>query len=58
MGIVNVCGVEVGRQHVTQQLAASGINAVLAAPQFAFDILDSSPGNFWRDGYFPRRMVS
>ena len=42
----------VGRQHVTQQLAASGINAVLTAPQFAFDIRDSSPGNFWREGYF------
>lgn len=42
----------VGRQHVTQQLAASGINAVMAAPQFAFDIRDSSPGNFWSEGYF------
>ena len=42
----------IGRQLVTQQLAESGINAVLAAPQFAFNIRDSSPGNFWNEGYF------
>ena len=41
-----------GRQHIPAQLAQSGINAVLVAPQFAFDARDSSPGNFWRPGYF------
>ena len=28
------------------------MKAVLAAPQFAVDVRDSSPGNFWRVGYF------
>ena len=42
----------IGRQHVPQQLAESGMNGVLAAPQFAVDVRDSSPGNFWRAGYF------
>ena len=41
-----------GRQHVPGQLAKSRINAVLAAPQLAVDLGDSSPGNFWREGYF------
>ncbi len=42
----------VARQHIPRQLAASGLNGVLAAPQFAVDIRDSSPGNFWRAGFF------
>ncbi len=41
-----------GHQNVPEQLTQSGINAGLAAPQFAFDLRDSSPGNFWRKGYF------
>ena len=42
----------IARQHVPGQLAQSNINAVLAAPQFAVDARDSSPGNFWREGFF------
>jgi hypothetical protein len=42
----------VGRQQVTYQLAASGLNAVLLAPQFAVDAQDSSAGNFWTPGFF------
>lgn len=44
----------VARQRVPAQLAESGINAVLAAPAFAVDARDSSPGNFWLPGYFAR----
>ena len=40
------------RQGVPRQLAASGLNAVLAAPQMAVDALDSSAGNFWSPGFF------
>lgn len=36
------------RQQVTEQLANSGINAVLVAPQFALDAADSSAGRFWQ----------
>ena len=39
------------RQRVPQQLAASGLNAVLVAPQFAVDALDSSAGHFWDPGF-------
>jgi hypothetical protein len=42
----------VGRQQVPQQLAESGLNAVLIAPQFALDAVDSSAGNFWTPGIF------
>ena len=42
------------RQQVVDQLAASGLNAVLVAPQFAYDAIDSSAGNFWRPGFFAR----
>lgn len=45
------------RQQVPQQLAESNINAVLAAPQFAFDVRDSSPGNFWQPGYFAKWLA-
>lgn len=41
-----------GRQRVADQLARSGLNAVLLAPQFAFDAFDSSPGRFWLRGAF------
>ena len=40
------------RQRVPQQLAASGLNAALVAPQFAVNIADSSAGKFWDDGVF------
>ncbi|MCB1501277.1 MAG: alpha/beta hydrolase [Bauldia sp.] len=46
----------VARQGVPRQLAASGLNAVLLAPQFAVDALDSSSGNFWTPGGFGRYL--
>lgn len=42
------------RQRVPAQVAASGLNAVLVAPQMAVDALDSSAGNFWTAGFFAR----
>ncbi|MEP6939049.1 MAG: hypothetical protein ABI846_04745 [Rudaea sp.] len=42
------------RQQVAAQVAASGINAVLVAPQFAVDAADSSAGRFWQRGQFGR----
>jgi hypothetical protein len=44
----------VDRQQVPRQLAESGLNAVLVAPQFARDALDSSAGTFWQPGAFAR----
>jgi hypothetical protein len=44
----------VERQQVPRQLAESGLNAVLVAPQFARDALDSSAGAFWQPGAFAR----
>jgi hypothetical protein len=40
------------RQRVAAQVSASGANAVLIAPQFAFDARDSSAGRFWQPGAF------
>jgi hypothetical protein len=40
------------RQQVPRQLAQSGLNAVLVAPQFAVNALDSSAGRFWEAGVF------
>ena len=40
------------RQGVPRQLARSGLNAVLVAPQFALDAKDSSAGRFWEPGVF------
>lgn len=40
------------RQGVPRQIAESGKNVALVAPQLAFDALDSSAGNFWRPGHF------
>ncbi len=40
------------RQAVPRQLAESGHNVALVAPQLAHDAADSSPGNFWRPGHF------
>ena len=44
------------RQQVPRQVAQSGLNAVLVAPQFAVDALDSSAGQFYEPGAF-RRFV-
>ena len=38
------------RQRVPMQVSRSGVNAILIAPQFAFDARDSSAGNFWKKG--------
>ena len=40
------------RQGVPRQIAQSGQNVVLVAPQLAFDAADSSAGNFWKPGHF------
>lgn len=42
------------RQQVPRQLAESGLNAALVAPQFAVDALDSSAGQFWQKDKFAR----
>jgi hypothetical protein len=42
------------RQQVPRQLAESGLNAVLVAPQFAVNALDSSAGRFWEPDVFPQ----
>jgi hypothetical protein len=44
------------RQQVPRQVAQSGLNAVLVAPQFAVNALDSSAGRFYEPGAF-RRFV-
>ena len=46
----------IARQRVPAQVAASGLNAVLVAPQFAVDALDSSSGHFWTPGFFARYL--
>ena len=40
------------RQAVPRQVAESGQNIALIAPQLAVDAGDSSAGNFWRPGHF------
>jgi hypothetical protein len=47
----------IARQGVARQLAASGLNAVLVAPQMAVDALDSSAGRFWTRGHFARFLA-
>jgi hypothetical protein len=42
------------RQKLPDQIAASGVNAVLVAPQFAYDAADSNPGKFSDSGGFKR----
>lgn len=44
------------RQAVPRQVAASGQNIALVAPQLAFDAADSSAGNFWRGGHFAKYL--
>jgi hypothetical protein len=43
-----------GRQQIPRQVEQSGLNAVLVAPQFAVDALDSSSGHFWEPGVFAK----
>lgn len=38
------------RQQLPRQITESGVNAVLVAPQLAFDAADSSAGKFWERG--------
>lgn len=40
----------VDRQQAPRQLADSGLNGVLIAPQMAVDAMDSSAGRFWKPG--------
>ncbi len=42
------------RQRLPEQITAVGANAVLVAPQFAFDAADSSAGKFWEPDGFKR----
>jgi hypothetical protein len=42
------------RQELPAQITAAGMNAVLVAPQFAFDAADSSAGKFWEPDGFRR----
>lgn len=42
------------RQLVPEQISASGMNAVLLAPQLAVDAVDSSAGKFWQPGGMKR----
>ena len=42
----------INRQHIPQQLADSKLNAILVAPQFAVNALDSSSGNFATQDFF------
>jgi len=44
------------RQEVPRQVGESGLNAVLIAPQFAVDALDSSAGRFWQTGAFTQYL--
>lgn len=42
------------RQGIPRQIADSGQNIALVAPQLAFDAPDSSAGNFWMPGHFAK----
>ena len=42
----------IARQQIVRQLANSGLNGVLVAPQLAVDAQDSSAGRFWSSGGF------
>ena len=46
----------IARQSVPRQIAESGVNAALVAPQLAVDAADSSAGNFWRGGHFAKYL--
>jgi hypothetical protein len=45
------------RQQVPRQVMASGLNAVLVAPQFGFDAPDPSAGRFWEPGAFAQFLA-
>lgn len=45
------------RQEVPRQIAESGLNAVLVAPQFAVNARDSSAGHFWEPGVFKQFLA-
>lgn len=42
------------RQQLPDQVSGAGTNAVLVAPQFAYDAADSSAGKFWEQDGFKR----
>jgi hypothetical protein len=44
------------RQAVPRQVADTGQNIALVAPQLAVDAADSSAGNFWRGGHFAKYL--
>ena len=44
----------VARQAIPRQIAESGQNIALVAPQLAYDAPDSSAGNFWKPGHFAK----
>jgi hypothetical protein len=44
----------IGRQGIARQVAESGQNVALVAPQLAVDAPDSSAGNFWKPGHLAR----
>lgn len=44
------------RQLLPKQITESGVNAVLVAPQLAYDAADSSAGKFWERGGLKRFM--
>ncbi|TAJ42477.1 MAG: alpha/beta hydrolase [Reyranella sp.] len=44
------------RQAVPRQVADTGLNIALVAPQLALDAGDSSAGNFWRGGHFAKYL--
>lgn len=45
------------RQLLPAQISESGVNAVLVAPQLAYDAADSSAGKFWQRGGLKRFMA-
>jgi hypothetical protein len=45
------------RQLLPTQITESGVNAVLVAPQLAYDAADSSAGKFWEPGGLTRFMA-
>jgi hypothetical protein len=45
------------RQLLPKQISESGMNAVLVAPQLAYDAADSSAGKFWERGGFKRFLT-
>ena len=45
------------RQLLPKQISESGMNAVLVAPQLAYDAADSSAGKFWERGGFKRFLA-